>query len=205
MTLTSIPFMGFYDSIHSSIIDDYETQEIENINETHNIPCDNIANYIWRNANYRAMHRDYAAAYVDQFISKLQSECDYKIKLSFESLSSPSEYNFTTDRIFCEISGSEVLRLYEAVNTPHLITAAKERFTSRDGFASFYDPDFTTWGNVATWDHNQLETLIAALIAERGNNWCDIELDIATHGMGETVQTTFDKNCDLSELLNPKT
>lgn len=47
----------------------------------------------------------------------------------------------------------------------------KERFTSRDGFASFYPNDLNQWIMAArpnAWDHNQVETLIIAKLKQHG-------------------------------------
>ena len=39
---------------------------------------------------------------------------DFKIKGEFDSLKSPREYNFATDRIFIKISENEIARIFEA-------------------------------------------------------------------------------------------
>jgi hypothetical protein len=93
--------------------------------------------------------------------------------MQFESIARPREYNFTTDRIFCEISESEVMRIFNATDKNILSQKAREAFTSRDGFISFYDSDYLTWGEVLSWDHNQLLILIDSFI-----NDSDFELYI---------------------------
>ena len=40
------------------------------------------------------------------------------------------------------------------------VDACRKRFQSYDGFVSFYDPDYTTWGDLSEWDENQLGTLL---------------------------------------------
>jgi hypothetical protein len=86
----------------------------------------------------------------------------------FDDLSSPREYNFTTDRIFIKLHPDAL----SAMTTAVLVSPAglemfgarcAANFTSRDGFMSSYDPDYTTWGTTdtwgTTWDHNQVGVL----------------------------------------------
>ena len=155
--IIQIPFSGFYESIHSSAIDDainytftdYATG-IEN--------NDKLSERLYDSLNWRGMLTEYAKEYADTFAYR------FSIELEFESLSSPREYNFTTDRIFCHISENEVLRLYDATQKDKLNQVARDMFTSRDGFNSFYDPDPLLWGDVLEWDHNQLHALLVAYI-----------------------------------------
>ena len=50
-------------------------------------------------------------------------------------------------------------------------------FTSRDGFSSFYSPDYTTWGELSELDHNQLYAILTAYIDSQC--WNDYEAAIA--------------------------
>ena len=148
--ITKVPFQGFYNSIYSdydySISEDseYTDQEKENI-------LDSI--------DHKATQENIAAAYTDEF-SEL-----FKIPLEFESLTSPREYNFETDKIYAYIPISEVARLLSFTKPETLAETVKDRFTSRSGFISFYDNDVNTW-NWENPDHNMIETLIMAYISE---------------------------------------
>jgi hypothetical protein len=148
-----IPFTGFYGSLHSDLIQDAETQLFSDDQGTVN---DALQERFYRACDYRHAHTQYAKAYAQAFAEKLE------LPLTFESLQSPREYNFTTDRIFCNIDDATVTKLHEETNTPTLRTVAAQNHTSRSGFFSYYSPDIDTWGCVDTWDHNQLATLLEA-------------------------------------------
>lgn len=145
--IIQIPFSGFYYSIHDAMMD----------GELEYYP-DSIQNRLFDAINWRAVRLDYAREYCEQFAHK------FDIALTFESLSSPREYNFTTDRIFAEISADEVQQLFNHTDKDTLARICKDNHTSRDGFISFYDPDYLTWGDVLTWDYNQLGSLLEAYV-----------------------------------------
>src|SRR5690606_26269592 len=88
--------------------------------------------------------------------------------LEFESLDSPREYNFCTDRIFCYIPLESAKRLFVISakgNHKRLKEVIRERFTSRDGFISFYSNNLEEWLDkpLDQWDHNEIGTLLIAV------------------------------------------
>jgi hypothetical protein len=108
------------------------------------------------------VYKNYAESYCGGFADKFEFT-----SLKFESLESPKYYNFSTDRIFAEIDLEELRDIrFNKVDFATFEKHAKEMFTSRDGFASFYDPDISTWGDFDDWDHNQYTCLIEAYIGE---------------------------------------
>lgn len=151
--LTTIPFAGFYYSVHDQECDDALNQYFQNENGDPNEP---LVARAFDMIDWRAMQEKYARAYVENFAS------EFKIKCEFESMQSPREYNFGTDRIFATIEESEVRRIFAATKPETLAEVARERFTSRSGFISHYSPDIEDWGDVAEWDHNQVGTVLLA-------------------------------------------
>ena len=89
----------------------------------------------------------------------------------FESLESPREYNFSTDRIFVDIPADEVRRMLAAVDPETLAQVAKDRHTTRSGFISFYSPWVGDWGPVDDWDCNQIGTLVIAFVDDDERDW----------------------------------
>ena len=156
--IIQIPFGGFYESIHSHGINDYIDSQCFTDYETGTINNDNLSARLYDALNWRDLFIDYAREYTEHFAH------EFKIELTFESLSSPREYNFVTDRIFCEISETEVLRIYRLTDKNILKKMALDMFTSYDGFSSFYDNDITAWGDVLEYDHNQLLCLLESYI-----------------------------------------
>lgn len=135
-----IPFWGFYESIHDSNIDqavddafnyDYETgEEIELDYKFYDAKF--MADIDWS-----AIHKGYAKAYTEAFGER------FDLDLEFVELTSPREYNFSTDRIFAKVPIEQINKIRKEVEAhekyPEYI---KERFTSYDGFISFYSNDY---------------------------------------------------------------
>ncbi len=130
-----------------------------------------VAEILYRHANYNAIHSAIASSYMDHFETWLNAETGLSIKLTFTDLQSPREYNFLTDRIFTNISAEDVYKLYNYVDIPKLQEMASKLFTSCSGFISFYDPDIGAWpDDLLEWDHNQLYALLLA-VCEEFEDW----------------------------------
>lgn len=161
---TTIPFSGFYNSVHDSALDD----TLEQMFSDRDTGChinEGLFYAAMDKINWRAVHKEYAREYCANFASWLE------LDLEFDELDSPREYNFTTDRIFCRISEDSLRRAYDRVNTPPLRELVRQRFTSRDGFISFYEPDLDNWpSDVTEWDCNQIGTLLMALADQECSN-----------------------------------
>jgi hypothetical protein len=149
---TTIPFAGFYYSIHNSNLDDAVEQMFS---DDHGNVNEKLSERVQMECNWSKVFKEYAEAYCENFALhfKLSS-------LKFEDLDSPKYYNFSTDRVFAEIDLSEVVRIVSEIELEDFLAHAKEKFTSRDGFSSFYSNDVADWGPVKDWDHNQVGTLI---------------------------------------------
>ena len=157
--LIQLPFDGFYNSIHDQLIDDAVDQLFQDDSGDTLVP-DSFIDGI----NYSQVFTDYCKMYVENYQDILLNEYGLDITLTFESMTSPREYNFETDKIFCEVSLHDVKKIYGAMASrwPEVEKVSIDRHTSRSGFISFYDPDVKTWGPLPTWDHNQLQTLLIA-------------------------------------------
>jgi hypothetical protein len=166
MAISTIPFGGFYNSIHDSEIDN-TLERMFSDRDTGNERNEGLEQAFYRKCDFSVVHLDYAKAYAEAFADK------FEIKAEFESMSSPKEYNFTTDRIFITIADSEVVRLHSLVKADELDKVAKERFTSYDGFSSSYSNDVGDWGPVAEWDHNQIGALIQAYVNQESDSEFD--------------------------------
>jgi hypothetical protein len=153
---TTVPFMGFYNSIHDSQLD-FALESMFSDDRGHVYP--KLLEEAFDSVNWKACHDGYAKQFTEAF------SCHYRIDLKFKLLSSPKYYNFETDRIICEIDESEVLRLWSEIDRDKLQEKIRKNFTSYDGFCSFYPNDLDRWAeDVTEWDHNQLGALIACYI-----------------------------------------
>lgn len=159
---TTIPFSGFYHSLHSDVLD--QALEMAVTDDRGNVYSQGLFDLAFGSIDWGVAHRHYAESYCEAFAA------EYGIKLKFVDLSSPKYYNYTTDRIFAEIELSEVERLFAAVDKKVLERVVKEHFTSYDGFISHYSNSLENWGtDLAAWDHNQVGTLIQAYVESEGD------------------------------------
>lgn len=172
LRLTCIPFAGFYESIFSELCESQLHYMTECPEKLTGEECDELASLAYDVQDFSALRHDVAREYAGAFSEWFKEETGFDLGLQFESMTSPREYNFTTDRIFCFIAPDTVKRLYRKETNKDIFAAVvKERFTSRDGFASFYSNDLTEWlieGKPESWDHNQIETLIIAKLKQHG-------------------------------------
>ena len=163
MNISTIPFSGFYNSIHDSEIDSYIEQEqeyAEDQNEKLYFDPDSL--------NYSGIYTGYAKAYTSEFIKLINYETGITLDAKFESLESPREYNFTTDRIFIEFDNLKpICDLFAWINSNHAGALNKyisEHFSSYDGFISYYPNNLEAWPtDLNEWDYNQIGALFGAL------------------------------------------
>lgn len=165
--IATIPFAGFYETMHYMAINDaFDNMFSDSCGDIY----DALQNKAWIFADFSEAFKDYAKNYADAFCA------EFKINAKFESMKGTKDYFSGNDRIFVELSIEEVKRLFNVVDKKLLDTVCRENLTSRPGFSSFYNPDFTDWGDVTDWDHNQLEQLIEA-IAKQENPGFDMQAE----------------------------
>ena len=170
MITLKIPFQGFYNSVHSMLLDNAENylftdSDSENQNE-------GLINRFRCACNYKQVFAEYAKAYVDCFSVQFDIP-----SLKFISLHSPKEYNFTTDTIECSIGREDIHRIYKSIDRVVLADFIELHCTSRSGFSSFYDADVKTWGYVDNWEYAQLSLLLRCYFENHTNYSEDWEWD----------------------------
>jgi hypothetical protein len=200
--ITTVPFAGFYESYHSQRIDDameqltwdYDGEPIPEVSSE-------VADKLYFTCDYTKLHRLYAKDYVEEIAQQTG------LKITYESMQSPKEYNFTTDRVFAYIELEEVQRIYKELDMEQLAAYIKKRFTSRDGFSSFYSPHLSEWddSDLSKWDHNELGALVECWLEE--NNYDDgyLQFNLQEFCNGEFDQWFQECIPDLSEILEPIT
>lgn len=172
--LTTLPqFHGFYESCHDQQLD----MALENImgDSSGCSPIsDKLSNDVHIHLNWQHVFEAYAARYAEDFCDKLKAHCG--VEMTYKDMQSPKEYNFTTDRLFCEIDGVNLVKLEQWVSKhckAEFLEVCKESFTSRSGFISSYSPDYDDWPDLLDWDHNQIGALIQTVANHmaRGDEW----------------------------------
>ena len=196
--LTTLPFSGFYESLHSDSIDQAVERMFSDDSGTTN---DGLYAALLKLCRYPQLYANYAKHYVEAFAEEFDIA-----SLTFEELTSPKEYNFTTNRIFVQISSEDVQRFRVKAPEAALAQAAKDQFTSRDGFASFYSPDVNTWPPLEQWDHNQVGVLLQAYAKEQASGadgfdqWAEYNLMEGAFNNGYLDNWISDATPDIDRL-----
>jgi len=182
-----IPFPGFYESLLSSIIEDFEREEAESKaqqflpadkqNELRDVLFDQqcLGAYL----DYRRAEHAICEEYAESFARQLKGLTGTDIRYSFSIMTSPKEYNFVTDQLFLFVEREDLMAILEKVRGDLLDEEAVRMFTSRDGFRSSYSSDVDSWGTPDTWDHSQWYCALVAtqdLDPEQSFDWrgdCD--------------------------------
>lgn len=201
-----IPFAGFYESKWSAGVDSEEEQYFESLKEEHSLTDEDMGEmqeWMWRHARYHRSYLHIAQEYVSPFQDFINEGLGLSIKLTYKDMSSPREYNFETDKIVVEISYEDAIKLARRVGRNALRKAAKDMFTSRDGFISFYRNDPAEWGRLRGWDWNHMYCLFQAavdVIGEEDYEWPIYE-DFSGNGhFGEAFYRAFDEKELLLEV-----
>ena len=135
-TLVKIPFSGFYNSIHDSIIDsvlEHETEYYVDVDKANDIILDVL------NINhYNKIREELSKVFVEGVNELFWYEYDIKLDLEFDSLKSPKFYNYSTDEIYCYIDNDKISELVALLdNENDFIEVLKDKYKSRDGFIVF--------------------------------------------------------------------
>jgi len=182
-----IPFDGFYSTQHGLKCDDIELYQFateNNIDDLYSVEELTAEMYEkfdnWRGEKYQDIQKEYITEYTENFFKrfnrdiKLQYNTDIKLVPSDIIMTSPREYNFTTDRIFCKVDENLLFDLFCMVDSKILADKIKEDYTSYDGFASFHSNDIKSdeWKEWKNFNHNQWCTVLEAIMIE-----CDFTSD----------------------------
>ena len=185
MKIVNIPFFpGFYESFLSFEVDQVIEREFA-AEEYSRYAHDDVASAFWNHTNYHEIYPRVAEAWVNELsdiLEDIAEECGAprhltKPYLQYLRLVRPREYNFTTDQVDAIVSSTLVEWMLARTSFKTLGQVSRERHTSRDGFFSFYNPDYRRWGPVNHWDHNQLGTLFLAFLEDQGGEDLDEILD----------------------------
>ena len=200
--IATIPFQGFYNSLYSHAIDseiensiDYYYKEYE-LTEAQR---DTLANgYLEKNTSefYKYIAEDYAEA----FIHEIEVETELSLDAKFESMESPREYNFQTDRLFIELPEASAVAFVNYILANHKDELEKliaQRFTSRSGFISHYDNTLEAWGDPSEWDYNQLGTCFEIFEYLEDEIYHSYNMfETVSNGLADTLSDAADKMLD---------
>ena len=105
-TLVKIPFSGFYNSIHDSVIDsalEYESECYTDSDKANDIILDVL------NVNhYDKIREELSKVFIEGVNELFWYEYDINLDLEFDSLKSPRFYNYSTDEIYCYVDNDKI-------------------------------------------------------------------------------------------------
>ena len=171
-TIVNIPnFEGFYCSWLDSEMDNVAQMESEYYAKEYNLSDEKKEEIKddYFSQNYDELQVEICKTYIPHYFEAIEDEIDFELNASFESLTSPKYYNFETDRLFVEIDDIKITMLMNWIfnnKLEKLKEVVKDRFTRRDGYIPNYSNDLETWGDVDTWDYNQLGTALLVFVDE---------------------------------------
>ena len=130
---TKIEFGGFYQSIHSDLID----RNIESYYEDGNYP-----EYHYDNVDYQKTYGSYIEDYCRKFESYILNEFVLNIDFKNITLNSAKFYNYYTDTIYCDADRKQAQKLINHfIKNSDFLEHLKDKTTSYDGYMSFYTYD----------------------------------------------------------------
>lgn len=164
--LIEVPFSGFYETLLGELLP-----------------------YDLSDEDKQAFINDLGKDYISSLNRWIYDEIGIKLFLEFKEVISPKEYNFTTDRLLAAINYSELTILHDIAFKERLHGFSeylKDRFTSYDGFYSYYPSDVRSWidHSLREWDHNQTGALLDFLVSK--------ELNTDTHDLALIFHEYYD-------------
>ena len=171
-TIVNIPnFEGFYCSWLDEEIDHIANLEAEYYAEEYDLSEDKQQEIeeSYCTQNYDKLEVEICKTYIPYYFEAIEDEIGFELNASFESLTSPRFYNFETDRLFVEIDDTKITMLMNWIfnnKLKKLKEVIKDRFTRRDGYIPHYSNSLEEWGDVNTWDFNQLGTALLVFVDE---------------------------------------
>jgi hypothetical protein len=161
------------------------------------------AGLIWDAMDWSAAHAHAAREWCASFDHVASASLGFKLELSFESMHSPREYNFTTDRIFAYMQEETAKRLLDATPRETLAEVIEERFTSRSGFISHYSNDVQDWFDQGAdaWDFNQWATVLEAALRAVRDGEREVSEEVFDHMTDSNdFDTAFDNGMDWAKF-----
>lgn len=130
----NLEFGGFYESIHSNIVDGCVERMF----------CDDNGIVDWDNVevDWSEANKNYMTEWLWLFAEWLKDEYGVIAAFKKPTLKSPKYYNFATDTIDCNLTKREVTDILDSIRlNVDFISFLRHATKSYDGYMSFYDFD----------------------------------------------------------------
>lgn len=182
-------FPGFYETgyIDEDQINEQKDYYIEGDAEEADLPLD-LVNYIvdkfglYPEVRYEEYERALALQCCEWVQDTLQHIFDDKeIKVEFEKVSSPREYNFKNDSIDCAITiDLDKVMAYVKEESENFQKYLEDTYTDYDGFHSYYSNEIADWLDPEEWNlTHQVGSVLDFIIKD----WCNRNHEYADESM----------------------
>ena len=149
-------FSGFYGSV-------WDEQDFYGEDEYYNLPADKSFDDF---VDWSAYHEHIAKEMCSEVESLLS---DFVKGITFQSISSPKYYNFGNDSINCEVDIQEAkVHFYLDENIDAFAKYIKDRYTSRDGFISYYSNNYLDWLTEWSIDEHMVGAVLEFICENEG-------------------------------------
>lgn len=143
-------FPGFYETfLDYDEMFDSKFDELNNIRQSNGLDIIDYSGDVCTNDEYKRYNVDVSKLYVTKVNEIFNKIFNTTIKITFEDLISPKEYNFSTDSINVSININKTnlkkLNILIKEGYDYLANKVKEDYTSCSGFISSHSNDFDRW------------------------------------------------------------
>jgi hypothetical protein len=166
-------FGGFYQTHWEQLLTDseelYVAMYAETEREKGGLSRNDLAGLLSETSSVRRLCSNIARTFCEHFEEEMSERLGFRLGLKFSKLDSPSEYNFTTDRILAGMPLRSAKKLFEtSMQEGHqrLEEAVGEQFTPYPGFVPYYSANVDDWTAkpIDRWEAVELCVLLAVFI-----------------------------------------
>ena len=164
-------FSGFYETEFA-----FEpSYDIKEIFDEKDLPS-SLMNHVYCSLDDKIIKEDYKEYYHDvamkvcEFLEdEISKLMEMTVKVKFEEIHSPREYNFANDSIHIDIETNEKefmnrIHTFLKLNEKEFCEYIKENYTSCDGFISYYDNDGKVWMEQEEFSAHEIGSILNFLL-----------------------------------------
>lgn len=195
-----IPFDGFYNSVS----DMRATEAVENhfMDDMGEVPEEYQEAIYMADIDWQAIHRDYAKLYAEYFTEMVKEEIGLDLTPEFSDLESPREYNFSTDKIFINITEKQARELREKAKNSHLYEQyIKDVLAPRSGFIPFFSNDVNHDDWKGELEAVQYKILLDLLLQDHFGEYSDWDIYLMDDAIGNGEVMGLDSVQDAVEKV----
>jgi hypothetical protein len=166
-------FRGFYQTHWEQLLTDieelYAAMHAEEERAEGGLDQDEIAEILSETSSVSRLCTGIARSFCEGFDREMSEKLGFRLGLKFAKLDSPTEYNFTTDRILAGMplrTAKKLFGLSERERHERLEEAIRGQFKPYPGFIPYYSDRIGDWiaKPIADWDAIELGVLLDAFV-----------------------------------------